>query len=102
MDVFMLTSLWRPAACHPQALAMGLPVLANRAKRHGRGDPGWADRLPVPGNSGYGRARVELAADPAERQAMGQAGQAFARQEFDLRRMIAQIEALYEALMKLY
>ena len=99
MDIFLLTSLWEglPRVL-PQAMAMGLPVIANKAD-------GTLEAIQ-PGQTGYlceagqteqmTTACLNLVDHPGERQAMGQRGRAFAAQEFDLRRMIAQIEALYD------
>jgi glycosyltransferase involved in cell wall biosynthesis len=102
MDIFMLTSLWEglPRVI-PQAMAMGLPVLANRADG--------VDEAVQDGQTGYlfqagqieemATACIELAQQPQLRQVLGQAGQAVARQRFDLRNMIAQITALYDQLL---
>jgi glycosyltransferase involved in cell wall biosynthesis len=103
MDVFVLSSLWEglPRVI-PQAMAMGLPVVANRAD-------GTAEAI-VDGSMGYlcspgdvdemARRCIALIDNPLLRQEMGARGQAFAQSEFDLRRMIARIDALYQELLK--
>jgi glycosyltransferase involved in cell wall biosynthesis len=102
MDVFMLTSLWEglPRVI-PQAMAMGLPVVANRAD-------GVTEAIQD-GSSGYlcspgeieqmAECCIDLARNPLKRQEMGHRGQAYASQEFDLRTMIASLEALYDELI---
>lgn len=99
MDIFLLTSLWEglPRVI-PQAMAMGLPVIANQAdgtlEAIQQGETGY---LCAPGALQEMAERcLYLIENPAVRQSLGQKGQAFARQEFDLRSMIAQIEAIYE------
>ncbi len=101
-DVFLLTSLWEglPRVI-PQAMAMGVPVIANRADgtveaiRHG--ETGY---LCQPGELDTMRDYcVTLLRDPALRHTMGTRGQTFARREFDVRHMVAQIAALYEQLL---
>jgi glycosyltransferase involved in cell wall biosynthesis len=103
MDVFLLTSLWEglPRVI-PQAMAMGLPVIANRADGtieaidHGRTgflcDPGSLTEM-----ANY---CIKLLTDLEQSQKMGLRGQAFAHQEFDLDNMISQIERLYNDLSK--
>jgi len=102
MDVFMLTSLWEglPRVI-PQAMAMGLPVVANRADG--------TQEVIQDGVSGYlltpayttdmAMRIIELIADPLLRREMGAKGRLFAVREFDLRQMVAQIERLYEDLI---
>jgi glycosyltransferase involved in cell wall biosynthesis len=99
MDIFMLTSLWEglPRVI-PQAMAMGLPVLANQAdgtlEAIQSGETGY---LCTPGDvEGMAKQCIELIENSDRRQAMGQKGSVFARQEFDLRKMVRQIEELYE------
>lgn len=102
MDVFLLTSLWEglPRVI-PQAMAMEVPVVANRADgtaeaiRHG--ETGY---LVEPGDVESAAAYcLELLSDPVRRRQMGAAGRAYALEEFDVRQMIAQIAALYESLL---
>jgi len=85
----------------PQAMAMGLPVVANRAD-------GVAEAIQD-GSNGYlcspgeidqmADCCIDLAHHPLKRQEMGRRGQTYALQEFDLRKMIASIAALYERLL---
>lgn len=102
MDVFLLTSLWEglPRVI-PQAMAMGLPVVAQRAdgtaEAIAHGESGY---LCEPGESAALAAHcLRLLERPEERQALGRRGQAFARREFDVRGMVAQISALYDELL---
>jgi glycosyltransferase involved in cell wall biosynthesis len=102
MDIFLLTSLWEglPRVL-PQAMAMGLPVVANRADG--------VTEAVQDGSSGYlcspgeleqmAECCIDLAHHPLQRQEMGHRGQAYALQEFDLRKMIASLEALYNELL---
>jgi glycosyltransferase involved in cell wall biosynthesis len=102
MDVFLLTSLWEglPRVI-PQAMAMGIPVIASQAD-------GTAEAIQ-PGQTGYlcpqgdiaclAERCLQLLRDGEGRRAMGAKGRAFALGEFDLERMIAQIAALYEDLV---
>jgi glycosyltransferase involved in cell wall biosynthesis len=102
MDVFLLTSLWEglPRVI-PQAMAMGLPVVANAVD-------GLSEAV-VPAETGYlcppgaldemANRCVELLRDPARRQVMGKKGQDYASREFDVRQMVAQIDALYQELL---
>ncbi|MBN2547916.1 MAG: glycosyltransferase family 4 protein [Anaerolineales bacterium] len=103
MDIFLLTSLWEglPRVI-PQAMAMGLPVVANRADGTAEairdGETGY---LCEPGDiDGMAARLLELVDDPQRRKEIGRKASAFARREFDLRQMIAQIEMLYEELLK--
>jgi len=101
MDVFLLTSLWEglPRVI-PQAMAMGLPVIANRADGTVEAiDLGVTGYLCDPGNFDEMAAYcVDLLNNPAKRRKLGQQGQVYAHQEFDLNVMISQIETLYENL----
>lgn len=102
MDVFLLTSLWEglPRVV-PQALAMKVPVVAYptdgvvEAIQHGKtgylADP--RDFLATAG------LILDLLHNPARRQAMGLRGQEYVRKEFNLQRMVAEIEALYDSLL---
>jgi len=102
MDVFLLTSLWEglPRVI-PQALAMGVPVVANRvdgtAEAIIHGETGY---LCAPGDlQGLAARCLELLQDPPRRHAMGQRRRQWAIREFDLRQMVAQIACLYEELL---
>jgi glycosyltransferase involved in cell wall biosynthesis len=102
MDVFLLTSLWEglPRVI-PQALAMELPVVANRADGtveailHGEVgylcDSGDMDALAI--------HCLQLLRDPQLRHAMGRKGRKWAAREFDVRQMVAQIDGLYDELL---
>jgi glycosyltransferase involved in cell wall biosynthesis len=102
MDIFMLSSLWEglPRVI-PQAMAMGLPVVANQAD--GTDDAihdGENGYLCSPGEVEMMAERCQdLVCDPLKRLEMGERGRAYATKEFDLQRMITQIEALYEQLL---
>ena len=103
MDIFLLTSLWEglPRVI-PQAMAMRLPVVANQADGTLEAiQPGETGYLCQPGDIASLVAHcIHLIEHPEERQAMGEKGRAFATQEFDLNRMIEQIEELYEGLAR--
>lgn len=103
IDVFLLTSLWEglPRVI-PQAMAMGLPVVANRAdgtvEAIRQGETGF---LCNPGDiDGLAAACLQALRSPELRAEIGRRGQAYARQDFDLRRMVAQIEQLYTELLE--
>jgi glycosyltransferase involved in cell wall biosynthesis len=102
MDVFLLTSLWEglPRVI-PQALAMGVPVIANRAdgtiEAVGEGESGF---LCPPGDLDCLASRcLELLQDAERRKTMGTCGWEFALKEFDLQRMVSQIADLYGDLL---
>ena len=103
MDVFLLTSLWEglPRVI-PQAMSMRVPVVANRAdgtvEAISHGETGF---LAEPGDlKALARYCLTLLREPERRRVMGERGRAFAVQEFDVRQMVAQIDALYEALLE--
>jgi glycosyltransferase involved in cell wall biosynthesis len=102
MDIFLLTSLWEglPRVI-PQAMAMGLPVVANRADGVSEAiQDGSNGYLCSPGEIEQMAERcIELAHHPLKRQEMGCRGQAYALQEFDLQKMITSLEALYDELL---
>ena len=102
MDVFVLTSLWEglPRVI-PQAMLMGLPVVANRADGTVESiSDGRTGFLCDPGDIDQMCERISnLIERPDERLSMGRHGQEYARHEFDLRQMISQIEALYTELL---
>ncbi|HSQ27163.1 MAG TPA: glycosyltransferase family 4 protein [Anaerolineales bacterium] len=99
MDIFLITSLWEglPRVI-PQAMAMGLPVLANSADG--------VQEIIQNGENGYlfqageieqmAEVCVQLMHDPDQRMDLGQRGRESVLQAFDLQRMIEQITALYE------
>lgn len=98
IDIFLLTSLWEglPRVI-PQAMAMGIPVIANQVDGIAEAiqdevtgylcPPGDLDRMA--------ERCVRLINQPDLRREMGLIGRSYATQEFDLQRMIEQIEALY-------
>jgi glycosyltransferase involved in cell wall biosynthesis len=102
MDVFMLTSLWEglPRVI-PQAMAAGLPVVAN-------GVDGVCEVIDE-GKNGFiiPPHNVELMADKivlllsdrALCKQLGAAGKKTAQQEFSVVEMVKKIEALYEELL---
>ncbi len=102
MDVFMLSSLWEglPRVI-PQAMAMGLPVIANRADGTVEAiQDGQTGFLCTPGSIDEMAERcLALIDNSLLRQEMGERGRNFARQEFDLNQMIRQIDQLYETLL---
>lgn len=103
MDVFMITSLWEglPRVI-PQAMAMKLPVVANRAD-------GTIEAV-IDGSTGYlctpgdidqiAQRCITLFYDSVKRNEMGELARNLAIQEFDLNQMINQIETLYLALIE--
>jgi glycosyltransferase involved in cell wall biosynthesis len=103
MDIFLLTSLWEglPRVI-PQAMAMSLPVVANRADGT---IEAIRDRvngyLCAAGDIDQMAMRcIELAANRQKRAMMGQRGRELAVNEFDLCEMITKIEALYQNLLE--
>jgi glycosyltransferase involved in cell wall biosynthesis len=102
MDVFLITSLWEglPRVI-PQALAMGLPVVSNRIDG--------IEEAIIDGKNGYlsepGNYRIladqciRLLKDPSLRQSFGVYGKALVNEEFSLKRMIGEIENIYEELI---
>jgi glycosyltransferase involved in cell wall biosynthesis len=98
MDVFLLTSLWEglPRVI-PQAMAMGLPIVATRAD-------GSAEAIK-PGVTGYlcqagdlediAQRCLDLLADETLRRTIGARARQSARNEFDLCEMIRKIDGLY-------
>ena len=103
MDIFLLTSLWEglPRVI-PQAMAMGLPVVANRADGTTEAiQDGVNGYLCAPGDVDQMAVKcIDLAANPQKRTVMGQRGREFAVNEFDLGKMITKIEALYQNLLE--
>lgn len=102
MDVFLLTSLWEglPRVL-PQAMAMGVPVVANRADGTAEAiEDGASGYLCQPDDLDCLAARcLELLGNPEKRRAMGARGRAYALREFDIKAMVAQIAELYEDLL---
>jgi len=102
MDIFLLTSLWEglPRTI-PQAMAMGIPVIANRV--------GGIPEVIQEGVTGYlcepgdinktAEVCIYLINHPMKRAEMGRKGRAFIENEFSLDVMIDQISTLYEDLL---
>jgi glycosyltransferase involved in cell wall biosynthesis len=103
MDIFMLTSLWEglPRTI-PEAHAMGLPVIANRAD--GTTEvirDGLNGYLCTPGDlEGMAERLITLIDHPGMRSEMGQRGRLETLAEFDLRIMIEGIDHLYQKFLK--
>lgn len=101
-DVFLMTSLWEglPRAL-VQAMAMGLPVVAYAADGIAEAvSEGVNGYLAAPGDfEGAAQRCIQLVRHPEIRAQFGRQGMDYARQNFDLRRMIAQIESLYAELL---
>jgi glycosyltransferase involved in cell wall biosynthesis len=102
MDVFLITSLWEglPRVI-PQAMAMGLPVIANAVD----GSP----EAVISGETGYlcqfgaldemSQRCIDLLRDPEKRQVMGRKGREYTSKEFDVRQMVTQIDSVYQGLL---
>lgn len=103
MDIFLLTSLWEglPRVI-PQAMAMGVPLVASRADGTAEAiQDGVNGYLFNPGDEeGMAQACISLVDHPQVRADLGKAGQSFARTNFDLKQMIAEIENLYHQLLQ--
>jgi glycosyltransferase involved in cell wall biosynthesis len=101
-DVFVLTSLWEglPRVL-PQAMASGVPIVCTRADGNAEAvQDGIQGYLVAPGQPAEMAGRVlELLADADVRGRMGQAGRQRA-QEFDVRQMAREIDALYRELLE--
>ena len=101
MDVFLLTSLWEglPRVI-PQAMAMEIPVVASSVDGSSEaiicGETGYI--CPPTDLDGLAARCLELLADAEKRKRIGLRGRQFVWQEFDIRRMLVQIEQLYEQL----
>lgn len=101
MDLFALSSLWEglPRVL-PQAMATGLPIVATAIDGSSEAiDEGVNGLLTPPGDpQALAQGVIRLLRDPALARRMGEAGRARAA-EFDVRTMVAQIDALYRALL---
>lgn len=103
MDVFLMTSLWEglPRVI-PQAMAMGLPVIANAVDG--------SSEAVIPGETGYlcppgaydtmAERCVELLRNHRLCIEMGMAAHDIASREFDVRKMVVQIDGLYQELLE--
>ena len=102
MDVFLLTSLWEglPRVI-PQAMSMGLPVVANAVDGSSEAVlPGETGYLCPPGsNKELAQHCIELLCNPVLRAQMGLRARHEAARQFDLNRMLDQIAGLYEQLL---
>jgi glycosyltransferase involved in cell wall biosynthesis len=102
MDIFLMTSLWEglPRSL-AQAMAMGLPVVANRVDGVAEGiQDGRTGYLVHPGELDQAAQYcIHLAQGRVAREAFGKRGRKFARASFDLRTMITQIEDIYDAIV---
>lgn len=100
-DIFALSSLWEglPRVL-PQAMATGLPVVATAVDGSAEAvEHGVTGLLTPPGDpQALAAALLELLADPARAQQMGEAGRARA-EEYSAERMVEQIAALYRSLL---
>jgi glycosyltransferase involved in cell wall biosynthesis len=102
MDVFILTSLWEglPRVI-PQAMAAGLPVVANAVDGVCEvikdGENGFT--IPPENVSLMAEKVIELLLNKALRHEIGLKGKETAENEFCLREMIDKIENLYESLL---
>lgn len=102
MDVFILTSLWEglPRVI-PQAMAVGLPVVANAidgvCEVIKDGVNGFL--IPPKNVSLMAKRVVQLLSSSSMRSEIGQKGRKTAEEEFSLRDMLSKIELLYEELL---
>jgi glycosyltransferase involved in cell wall biosynthesis len=103
MDVFLLTSLWEglPRVI-PQALSMGIPVIANRVDGTEEAiQDGKTGFLCLPGNlDKMAEYCINLLTNLKLRQEMSENGQKFVSNEFSLTNMVIEIESLYEELLE--
>ena len=103
MDIFLLTSLWEglPRAI-PEAMSMQLPVIANLADGTAEAIiDGQTGYLCVPGDLPAMVERCsQLIVDQQKCKQIGHNGRSYAQKEFDLRQMIAQIDALYQHIIE--
>jgi glycosyltransferase involved in cell wall biosynthesis len=101
-DLFALSSLWEglPRVI-PQAMATGLPVVATACDGSTEAvEEGVTGFLVTPGEPAQLAQRLDqLLADPDLANQMGERGLARA-QEFDVQRMVAQIDELYRELLR--
>jgi glycosyltransferase involved in cell wall biosynthesis len=102
MNVFLLTSLWEGLPrIIPQSMAMGLPIIANRADgtveaiQHGK-----TGYLCEPGDvNQMAEYCVELLQNPALQKEQGKLARRIVHETFDLDLMIKEIEDLYDQLL---
>jgi glycosyltransferase involved in cell wall biosynthesis len=100
-DIFVLSSLWEglPRVL-PQAMAMGLPIVATAVDGNTEAiEDGVNGLLVLPGQpAALAQAVIRLLRDPQTVRRMGQAGRARA-DEFGARKMVDEIANLYEELL---
>ena len=100
-DIFALSSLWEglPRVL-PQAMAAGLPIVATAVDGNAEAvTDGINGLLTPPGDpQAMAAALLRLLNDPFLRRKMGEAGRTRA-EEFSARKMVGDIEVLYEALL---
>jgi glycosyltransferase involved in cell wall biosynthesis len=100
-DIFALSSLWEglPRVL-PQAMAVGLPIVATAVDGNAEAvEDGVNGLLTPPGDpQAMAAALLRLLDDPALARKMSEAGRERAG-EFDARKMVEDIAALYEALL---
>jgi glycosyltransferase involved in cell wall biosynthesis len=85
----------------PQAMAMGLPVVANAVDG--------SSEAVIPGETGYlcrpsalneiAACCIDLLQNREKRVAMGKKGHEYALSEFDVRQMVTQIDGVYQELL---
>jgi glycosyltransferase involved in cell wall biosynthesis len=102
IDILAMPSLWEAFGLSAaEAMAMAKPVIASRIEGLPEVvDDGRTGLLVPPADPvSLAQAIVELAADPARRQALGLQGRARVEELFTLNRMIARHEDFYERLL---
>ncbi len=101
LDVFVLSSLWEglPRTI-PQAMAAGVPVVCTRVDGVEEAITDGVNGLLVPPGQpqALGEAIVALLRDPARARGLAEAGRRRA-QDFDVHKMVAEIDALYQELL---
>lgn len=86
-----------------EGMAEGLAtVVANKAPLDELVEPGGALGVPPTSPVSLAVAVVELLRDPARRRALGQRGRALVQDQFDIRKVAARYEALYDSVLGVY
>jgi glycosyltransferase involved in cell wall biosynthesis len=104
MDVFVLTSLWEglPRVL-PQAMAMGIPIVATRVDgipevvKHGQN----GFLVPPKDFRALAQRTIQLIENPSLAKRMGEAGKQMVYPEFCVKEMVKKTEKLYEYLFNL-